>query len=164
MPVSKHTWKDTISKKKKRTWKANTQITQSNAKLKKLFSYVSLLHTSHTKYTLPELFNVRKKKHNFWSQVDKNLKKSICSLWFWHTCDLETRSRSPNLVWIARPKQGYNNTRFEEPPLPSMKKPTIKFFVKSGNTSIISFEYVWKSKAVVYSWPASCTYQSSVST
>ena len=36
--------------------------------------------------------------------VDKNFFCFIYSSWFWHTRDLEIRSRSSNLVWIARPQ------------------------------------------------------------
>ena len=59
---------------------------------------------------------------------------------------------------LVDPKQGYNNAKFEKPRLNSVhEKANDKDFVKSGNTSVISFEYVWMSIIVVYSWPARCT-------
>ena len=66
-------------------------------------------------------------------------------------------------TWYAlvEPNQGYNNGKFEQPHLNSVcNKANNKVFVKSGNPSIISLEYVWKSNIVVYSRPAWCTYQS----
>ena len=58
------------------------------------------------------------------------------------------------VINLEDPKQGYNNTKFEKP----QANDTV--IVESGNTSIIFLEYVRKSKTVVYSWPAWCTYQS----
>ena len=49
-------------------------------------------------------------------------------------------------------KEGYDNTKFEKPRLNSARdRANDKVFAKSGNTSIISFEYAKKSKVVVYS-------------
>ena len=47
---------------------------------------------------------------------------TICSLCFWHTCDLETRSRSSNLVFLGRPHQSYNHAKFERSPLNSVQE------------------------------------------
>ena len=53
---------------------------------------------------------------------------------------------------LVDPKQGYNNAKFERPRLYNVhEKANDKVFVKSGNTSIISLEYVRKSKIMVYS-------------
>ena len=41
-------------------------------------------------------------KHNSYNFDQES--KTQCSIWFWHTCDLETRSRSANLVWLGRPQ------------------------------------------------------------
>ena len=49
---------------------------------------------------------------------------------------------------LVDPKQGNNNAKFEKPYLNSVRE---KVNDKSGNMSIISFEYVLKSKIVVYS-------------
>ena len=46
---------------------------------------------------------------------------------------------------LAEPKQGYNNAKFQKPCLNSVhKKAKDKVFVKSGNTSVTSLEYVQK--------------------
>ena len=59
------------------------------------------------------------------------------------------------------PEQGYNHAKFEKPRVNSVcEKANDKVFVKSGNTSIISLEYVRRSKIVVYSRPAWCNEQS----
>ena len=82
--------------------------------------------------------------------VDKNL-KTIYSLWFWHTCDLEIRLRLSNLVWIARPRASFNCAKFERPPSNSVhQKDNNKVFVKSENTLIVSLEYaqMWKNTGV----------------
>ena len=49
-------------------------------------------------------------------------------------------------------KQGYNQAKFEKPRINSVcEKGNDKVFVKSGNMSIISLEYVCQLKIVVYS-------------
>ena len=61
------------------------------------------------------------------------------------TRDLETRSGSSKLYELVDSKQGYNNAKFEKPCLNSVhEKANNKVFVKSGNISIISLEYVQK--------------------
>ena len=60
---------------------------------------------------------------------------------------------------LVEPKHGYNNTNFEKPCLKSVHEgANNKVFVKSGNISIISLQYVRKStattKKVVHSQPA----------
>ena len=53
---------------------------------------------------------------------------------------------------LVDPKQGYNNAKLEKPHLNCVcEKNNDKVFLKTGNTSIISFEYVRKSKMLVYS-------------
>ena len=37
--------------------------------------------------------------------MDKNLKHTIPSLYFWHTCNLETKSRPPNLYTVYSPSK-----------------------------------------------------------
>ena len=67
----------------------------SSAKLEKTW------HISHTKHAVLMFFMYVATMHclNYGEQ-----KKTICSLWFWHTFDLEIRSRSSNLVWFGRPQ------------------------------------------------------------
>ena len=61
---------------------------------------------------------------------------------------------------LIDPKHGYNNAKFEKSCLNRIcEKANDKVFVKSGNLSIISLEYVWNSEIVVYSWPAWYTSQ-----
>ena len=53
---------------------------------------------------------------------------------------------------LEDPQQGYNNAKFEKPRWNDVReKATDKVFVKSRNTSVISFECVRKPKIVVYS-------------
>ena len=58
---------------------------------------------------------------------------------------------------LGDPKQGYNNsnTQFEKKTRLNnvCEKANENVFVKPGNTSITSFEYMHKSKTVVCSWP-----------
>ena len=71
-------------------------------------------------------------------------KKTICSLWFWHSCDLETKSRSSILHWKCRPWAGYNYAKFENLALTVSKKKArwkcflgcFFFFFKWGNMSL----------------------------
>ena len=84
--------------------------------------------------------------------MDKNIQKNKpkktynCSLWFWHIHGHQS--------WyeLLGPEQGYDHTKFERPPINSIcQKANIKVFVKSGNMSIISLEYVQKWKKLWYS-------------
>ena len=53
---------------------------------------------------------------------------------------------------VVNPKQGYNNTRFEKPHLNSVcEKANDNVSVKSGDTLMLSLEYVRMSKIAVYS-------------
>ena len=56
-------------------------------------------------------------------------------------------------VYVSdKPKQGYDNAKFEKPHLNSVcGKANNKGFVKQGNMSTFSVEYVQKSKIVIYS-------------
>ena len=85
--------------------------------------------------------------------MDKNLRSTVCSLYFWHTCDFGTKSRALNLLWKCKLlnkviiMQNLKHRTLTE----SKKKVTYKrFFCKQGNTSITSLEHGWKSKTVVY--------------
>ena len=53
---------------------------------------------------------------------------------------------------LVDPKQGYNNTKLEKPHLNSVPgKANNNVFVKAGNTSIMSLEYVQQLEIVAYS-------------
>ena len=71
---------------------------------KKQLCYLCLLNTrcNYSKHTVFGLYNVYS-NHAMsrlqWTRIWKKM-----HLWFWHTCDLETRSRPSNLVWIAWPQ------------------------------------------------------------
>ena len=51
---------------------------------------------------------------------------------------------------LVDPKQGYNDKKFKKPHLNSVCEKANKVFVKSGNRSITSLEYVQKPKIMVY--------------
>ena len=84
--------------------RAKSNDSHSSAKLKKKsVSNVSQI-TSDTQSVLclTFLMYVRTiKSLNYGGQESKG---TICNLWFLHTCDLETRSKSSILVWIGRPQ------------------------------------------------------------
>ena len=69
----------------------HSEDSHSSAKLQKL-CHVSEIYTSHTKHTLLYLFHGCN-NHAPLTTVDQSL-ETICSLWFWHACDLEIRSVS----------------------------------------------------------------------
>ena len=74
-------------------------------------------------------------------QESNNLQGMILTcLWPWNKVKV-----------IIDPKQGYNNAKVEKPRLKSVRgKANDNIFVQSGNTSIISFEYLQQSQIVVY--------------
>ena len=54
---------------------------------------------------------------------------------------------------LEDPKHGYNYAKFEKSRLISVRqKANDEVFVKSGNTSSISLEYIRKAEIDVYSW------------
>ena len=77
----------------------------SSTKLQKSLLVMSLIYTSHTKHIVLDLFEFNVCRNyaplNYSGQEST---KTICSFWFWHTSNLEIRSRSSNLVWIAKPQ------------------------------------------------------------
>ena len=91
-------------RKKEKTEKrrAHVQMTDIQVQHYKNQRRLCLPYTSVTQTTLCLIFLMCVAAMFHYTRVDKNL-KTICSLWFWHTCDLEIRSRSGVLVWIARP-------------------------------------------------------------
>ena len=139
------------------TRRANAQMTHIQVQnWKNGISYVSKIHTSHTKHTMPDLFNVCK-KHTTFKQGGQESRTKFAVYDSLHACDLKTRSRSSNLLLICGPKPGYNNTKFEKPHLNSVHdKANNNFFNKSGNVSMISLEYAQRSKLLAYSWPVWC--------
>ena len=71
---------------------------------------------------------------------------TVCNLSFWHTCDLETRSRSSNLNDIIDPKQGYKHGQFERSCFNCVQeKANIKVCIKISKY-IISLKYTWNKK------------------
>ena len=63
----------------------------------------------------------------------------LTNLWPWN------RSRSSAWYELIDPIQGYNNAKFETLHSNSVReKANDKVFVKSGNISIVSLEYVWQ--------------------
>ena len=81
---------------------------------------------------------------------------------FWHTSDLESKSRSPDLQWQnADPSKVIIVQSLKDLALMvSEKKPMLKGFLKQRNMSIISLEHVWNSKTAIYSWSTSHNQQS----
>ena len=70
-------------------------------KMTKIVLVMSLAHQSHKAYSAWWFQCVQKTMHP-WTTVDMDL-TTICSWWFWQTCDLQIRSRSSNLLYTARP-------------------------------------------------------------
>ena len=73
----------------KRFWQAKTLHWQKTC-------YLPWIHT-RVKHIVNCLFNVCS-NHTMFTE-DKNPKHSFCSLYFWHTCDLKSKSRSSNQKW-----------------------------------------------------------------
>ena len=87
---------------KKRT--ASAQVTRIQLQnWRNSVSCVPQMCTSHSKSTVLDLVNVCINHAPFKLQWTRIFNKECC-LWFWYTCDLEMRSRSSNLVWIATPQ------------------------------------------------------------
>ena len=115
----------------------------SSVKLQKnQVHYVSYIHSSHMKRTVL-IFSMCVATTHYSTTVDKIL-LTICSLWFWHTCDLEIRSRPSNWYDLLEPEQCYNHANFERTPSNSVhQKFNIKVFIKP-NMSIVSLGHVQK--------------------
>ena len=70
-----------------------------------------------------------------------------------HTCDLETRSRSSNLVQLLDTKQGYNNAKFEKPCLNSVRdKANEKCFCQIRKHANLSPSKMYTSKEKKKKW------------
>ena len=69
----------------------------------KLMLFMSLKCTPVTQSTLCLIFFICIATMYHLTTEDMKL-ETIGSLWFWHTCDLELRSRSSNLEWFASPR------------------------------------------------------------
>ena len=115
----------TSKTKKQKIRKANTQTTHIQVQNWKKKSYLvrdmSLKYTPVTKkHTLSDLLDICK-NHTAFKLRRTRIYKTICSLWFWHTCYLETRSKSSNLVLIAR-------ARSKAILMQSLKKPRLRNF------------------------------------
>ena len=84
--------------------------------------------------------------------MDKNLKKQVAAY------DSDTpvilKQGQDHQTWykLVEPKQCYNSAQFEKTCLNSVcERANDKAFATSGNTAIISLDYVRESKIVVYS-------------
>ena len=79
-------------------------------------------------------------------------KKTICSLWFWQTCDFATRSRSSNPVRTGRPHARLWckvwKTLFEQCPRKANN------ILPNQEPHQLSHKYVHRLKTVAYSWQA----------
>lgn len=80
--------------------------------LKKLDWKIKLLqlppvntYKSHTKQIVHDLYNVSSKHTIFKLRWTKSKNYNLQIMFLTHTRDLETKSRSSNLVWIARPQE-----------------------------------------------------------
>ena len=84
--------------------------------------------------------------------MDKNLNSTICSVYFWHICDLKQSQGHQTCNENVDHKHGYNNAKFERSRLNSVwGKGNGKDFFKQGSMSIASFEVMC---SVVLSWSA----------
>ena len=122
---------------------ANTQMTHIQVQNWKKLCYLCLLNTQqYKKYTLLDLFNDCNNHTTY-----KNLKKQFA---VYDSDTLWPRNRDqghPPWKDLVDPKQGYNHAKIVKPHSTShCKKVNVKVFVKSGNTSIISLEYIHTSK------------------
>ena len=149
-------FKDRIEQKRTRI--TNVQVTHIQVQSREKMCYLCPLniHQSHKKNVVMTLFNIRGNHTfvNYSGQLES--KKTICNLWFWHTCDPKSRSRTSNVV---HHKKNCKHAKFEKLHLNSVhKKVNVNFFiVKSGNTSAIALVYVQKPKIVVHIWSNWCT-------
>ena len=110
-------------------------------KITKIMLVMSLKYTPVTQSILCQIFLMSVRTNIFFTYE-----------WPWN----KVKVIKPGMNWYTRSKviimQNVKNLAWTV----FMKKPMI-VFVKSGNTSIISLEYVRQLKIVVYSWPAWCT-------
>ena len=124
----------------------------SSARLKWI---IWVIHTSHTKHAVSDFFNVCKCHTTFKLHWQESLKKRLCSLWFWDTCDLETQPRSSNLYKLVEPKQGYSVHSLKNLAWTmSMKKLTMKSLSNQETCQLSSLNMCRSKKIKVYSWPA----------
>ena len=78
-------------------------------------SYVSYIHTCHTKYTVPNLFYVCKKPYKDQTMVDKNLTNCLQFLILTHLWPCHKVK-----VILVHSKQGHHNAKLEKPGLNSV--------------------------------------------
>ena len=99
---------------------------------------------------------------NIQTTVDKKqnkiLESTICSLYFWHTCDLEIIQGHQTFGDNVDPKQGYNQAKFKTSRYKNVRenKATSNLFLclfvfKRASMTVVSLEPVRKSKIVVHS-------------
>ena len=118
------------------------------------FMSVTLLsrkHTSHTKYTVPDLFMYIRTIQ----RLNYNRQKSRKQVAVYESdIPMTLKQGQGHKTWyeLVDAKHSYNDAKFEKPRLNSVReKANDKVFVKSGNTSVVSLEYVGKSVILVCS-------------
>ena len=82
----------------------------------------------------------------YYTTVDKNLKKQFAAYHSYTAVTFKQGQDHQTLCDLLDPMQGYNKAKFEQPHLKLNsvhEKANNKVFVKSGNMSIISFEYMY---------------------
>ena len=132
----------------------------SSAKLQKKKCYVPFFHTPVTLRLLCLIFLMHVATMHRLNYSGQESKNTLSSLWIWHTCDLEIRPWSSNLVWIARPLAGLLSFKAWRTSLKQCPpKSQHLTFVTPENMSIISLN-VQKWKIVVYSLCTWLTLQS----
>ena len=101
---------------------------------------------------MPDLCNVRKNHTTFklrWTRINKKTTNNNKNAVNHSDASVTLKQGQGNQTWyeLVDPKQGYNNAKLEKCRLTSVReKADKKMFVKSGNTSIFSLEFVRKSK------------------
>ena len=114
-------------------------------------SYASSVHTSHTKHTVPDLSHVCKNHTTFKLQWRRIGEKKIAVDNSDKPMTLKQGHGDQTWCKSVDPLQDCNNAKFQNPCMNTVHDvANDKGFVKSGNTSIISIEYVQKLKTVVY--------------
>ena len=116
------------------------------------------MHTSHTEHTVLDIFNVCN-NHTMFNYIEQESKQQFAVDGGSDT-PVTLKQGQVHQTWykLVDSKQGCVHAKFGKLRLNKVsKKANVKVFVKSGAMSIISLEYVRKSKIVVYTWSSWCT-------
>ena len=105
----------------------NVQVFDKRSYLtdEKHINYFPWLYTSHTNQIVHNIFKVCN-KHTMFKLQRARIQNTICSLHFWHTCNLGTKSMSSNLQWQCRSKARLQPCKVWKTSLKA-KKPMLKF-------------------------------------